>query len=146
MGARFSAPVQTGPGARPASCKMGTGSFPWVKCSRDMLLTTHPLLVPWSWKSRAIPSTDPLGHTGPVTGSLYLFFNPAVYEFLLIQDAEIIACFLRSACQFSLTPVPSLQTDHSTCHLFSAVISSQTMSMHMSDPDDPPPQPQHWRY
>jgi hypothetical protein len=25
--ARFSAPVQTGPGAYPASCTMGTGSF-----------------------------------------------------------------------------------------------------------------------
>ena len=30
-GARFSAPVQTGPGAYPASCTMGTGSFPGVK-------------------------------------------------------------------------------------------------------------------
>ena len=29
--ARFSAPVQTGPGAYPASCTMGTGSFPGVK-------------------------------------------------------------------------------------------------------------------
>jgi hypothetical protein len=28
---RFSAPVQTGPGAHPASCTMGTGSFPEVK-------------------------------------------------------------------------------------------------------------------
>jgi hypothetical protein len=27
-GARFSAPVQTGPEAHPASCTMGTGSFP----------------------------------------------------------------------------------------------------------------------
>ena len=27
-GARFFAPVQTGPGAHPASCTMGTGSFP----------------------------------------------------------------------------------------------------------------------
>ena len=27
-GARFSALVQTGPGAQPASCTMGTGSFP----------------------------------------------------------------------------------------------------------------------
>ena len=26
-----------------------------VKCRRDVLLTTHPLLVPRSWKSRAIP-------------------------------------------------------------------------------------------
>jgi len=31
------------------------GSFPGVKCSRGVLLTTHPLLVPRSWKSRAIP-------------------------------------------------------------------------------------------
>jgi hypothetical protein len=30
-GARFSAPVQTGPGANPASYTMGTGSFPGVK-------------------------------------------------------------------------------------------------------------------
>ena len=29
--ARFSAPVQTGPGAQPASCTMGTGSFPGGK-------------------------------------------------------------------------------------------------------------------
>ena len=41
-------PVQTGPGAHPASCKMGTGSFPAVKCGRGVLLTTHPLLVPRS--------------------------------------------------------------------------------------------------
>ena len=48
-------PVQTGPEAHPASCKMGTGSFPGVECGRGVLLTTHPLLVPRSWKSRAIP-------------------------------------------------------------------------------------------
>ena len=39
-------PVQTGPGAHPGSCKMGTGSFPGEKCGRGVLLTTHPLLVP----------------------------------------------------------------------------------------------------
>ena len=48
-------PVHTGLEGHPASCKMGTGSFPGVKCGRGVLLTTHPLLVPWSWKSRAIP-------------------------------------------------------------------------------------------
>ena len=31
MGARFSAPIETGPGAHPASYKMGTRSFPGVK-------------------------------------------------------------------------------------------------------------------
>jgi hypothetical protein len=34
---------------------MGTGSYLGVKCSRGVLLTTHPLLVPRSLKSTAIP-------------------------------------------------------------------------------------------
>ena len=51
----FSTPVQTGPGAHPASCTMGTGSFPGVKSGQGVTLTPHPLLVPWSWKGRAIP-------------------------------------------------------------------------------------------
>jgi len=51
----FSAPVQTGPGAHPASCTMRIGSFPGVKSGRDVTLTPHTLLVPWSWKSRAKP-------------------------------------------------------------------------------------------
>jgi len=33
---------QAGPGAHPASCTMGTGSFPGVKCGWGVLLTTHP--------------------------------------------------------------------------------------------------------
>ena len=45
-GARFSAPVQTGPAAHPASCTMGTGSFPGVKSGRAVKLTPHLLLVP----------------------------------------------------------------------------------------------------
>ena len=31
VGATFSPPVQTGPGAHPASCIIGTGSFPGVE-------------------------------------------------------------------------------------------------------------------
>jgi len=30
---------------------MGSGSFPGVKCGRGVLLTTHPLPAPRSWKS-----------------------------------------------------------------------------------------------
>ena len=48
-------PVQTGPVAHPASCKMGTGSFLGAKRGWAVLLTTHPLLVPRLWKRRAIP-------------------------------------------------------------------------------------------
>ena len=55
MGARFSAPVQTGLEAHQVSCTMGTGSFQGVKSGRGVTLTPHPILVPWSSKSRAIP-------------------------------------------------------------------------------------------
>ena len=46
MWARFFAPVQTGPGAHPASCTMDKGSFQGVKSGRGVTLTPHPLLVP----------------------------------------------------------------------------------------------------
>ena len=35
-------PVLTGPGAHPASCKMGTESFTVEKCGQGVLLATHP--------------------------------------------------------------------------------------------------------
>jgi len=52
---RFSVPVQTGSGAHPGPCTIGTGSFPEAKSDRGVTPTAHPLLVPWSRKSRAIP-------------------------------------------------------------------------------------------
>ena len=63
--ARFSAPVQTGPGTHTASCTMGTRSFPGVKCGRGVKLIPHPLLVPWSRKGRTIPLL-PLWDVRPV--------------------------------------------------------------------------------
>ena len=41
VGARFSAPVQTGPEAHPASCTMGTGSYPGARCGGGVTLTPH---------------------------------------------------------------------------------------------------------
>jgi hypothetical protein len=55
VGARFSAPVQTGPGSHPASYTMGPRSFPGVKSGRGVTLTPHTLLGPRSRNSRAIP-------------------------------------------------------------------------------------------
>jgi hypothetical protein len=48
VGARFSAPVQTGPGAHPASCTMGTRSFPGGRKQRGRDADPSPLLVPRS--------------------------------------------------------------------------------------------------
>jgi len=67
-------PVQTGPRAHPSSCKMGTGSFPGVKCGRGVLLTTHLPSSAAVMEEYSYTSTRPLGHTGPVKGTLYLTF------------------------------------------------------------------------
>ena len=72
--------VQTGPGAHPASCTMGTGSFPGVKYGRGVLLTTHPLLLPWSWSSTAIPLLTLWATTGSVTGTLCLSCRESRYS------------------------------------------------------------------
>ena len=45
-GAKFSAPVHTGPEAHPASCIKGNVSFTGVKSGRGVTLTPHPLPVP----------------------------------------------------------------------------------------------------
>ena len=63
-------PVETGPGAHPASCTLGTGSLLGVKYGRSVLLIPHPILVPWSWMCRAIPLHNLWATTGPVTGTL----------------------------------------------------------------------------
>jgi hypothetical protein len=53
--------VQTGSGAHPASCTVGTGgSFPGVKRGRGVMLTTHPLLVPRLRNERGYNSSPPM--------------------------------------------------------------------------------------
>jgi len=85
-GARYSAPVQMGPGLHSASCTMGTGSLPGVKSCRGMTLTPHPLLVLWSWKGRVIPLLPPMGRTSCTEpqclykGELYLLLTEISYS------------------------------------------------------------------
>jgi len=66
-GARFSAPVQTGPGAYPAFYIMGTGSFLGEK--RPGRGVDHPPhLAPRLKKEYSYTSTSPLGLSWPVLG------------------------------------------------------------------------------
>jgi hypothetical protein len=95
-------PVQTGPGTHPASCTMSTESFPGVKCGRGVLLTTHPLLVPRSWKSRAIPLPTLWATTRPATGTLPLIFG----------GKSKWSSSLRSSLQPPVTSSPSLLGPH----------------------------------
>jgi len=66
--ARLSAPVQTGPGAHPASCTMGTGSFPVVKSDRGVTLTPHPpssAVVKKEYSYTSTPTMDRTACTEP---------------------------------------------------------------------------------
>jgi len=101
VGARFSAPVQTGLAAHPASCTVGTGSFPGVKSGQDVTLTPYHLLVPWSRKNRAIPLL-PLWIVRPVQKlsacarahfNFYLFVN----TFKVSGSTEYVSTVDRSA-------------------------------------------------
>jgi hypothetical protein len=57
---------------------MGTGSFPGVMSGRGVTLTSHPLLVQWPRKSRAIPllplwAARPVQSLSACTVELYLY-------------------------------------------------------------------------
>ena len=56
--------------------QMVTGSFLGVKGGWGMLLTTHPLLVPRSWKSRAIPLPTLQAFVACKKGDTYLPIIP----------------------------------------------------------------------
>ena len=91
QGTRFSAPVQTVPGAHTASCTMGAGSFPGVKSGRGVTLTPYPLLVLLVMREQSYTSTPPMGRmacTEPqclYKGALYLFPETKVKLILNIQ-------------------------------------------------------------
>jgi len=72
VGERYSATVQTGPGAHPASYTKGTGSFPGVK--RPGSDVDHSFLAPRLKKEYISTSTPPLGLRGLLQGEIYLIF------------------------------------------------------------------------
>ena len=79
-GEKFSAPVQTGPGAHPASCTMDTGSFPEVK---SVTLTPHPLLMPLVMKEYSYTSTPPMGRTACTDLDILLTVHLSIIYFSL---------------------------------------------------------------
>jgi len=78
--ARFSAPVQTGPGTHPTSCTMGSGSIPGVKSGRGVTLTHHPFSCRGHGRVELYlyPPMDGTACTEPqclYKGALYLFLT-----------------------------------------------------------------------
>jgi hypothetical protein len=107
MGARFFAPLHTGPGAHPASCTMATRSFPRVKNDRGVTLTPHPLLVPWWRKGRAKPLL-PLDAVWPVQSfsvCIRVHFNFFTHVLLNVQRSRLRFSY-RSSENICFTCVP----------------------------------------
>ena len=107
LGARFSAPVLTGPEAHPASCTMGTGSFLGVRCCRGVTLTPHSLLVQRSKIEQSYTSTLPKGLRGLLKGETYLHLYRIIYFVLRDPTGTEIGmlCELHLAINFKpVTP------------------------------------------
>jgi len=85
--------AQTGPGAHPPSCTMGTGCFAGVKSVRGVTLTPNPLLVPYSRKGRAIPllllwAVRPVQSPSACTRVTFTFFtyhHAGAFVFLVLE-------------------------------------------------------------
>ena len=103
-------PVQTCPRAHPASCTVGTRSFPGVKCGRGVLLTTHPLLVPRSWKSRVIP-IPPSGPHQACNGIILPlpFFNLLVKRVSFLSNCAFAIAILDLISLVRLWPYVIMQ-------------------------------------
>jgi len=89
-GARFSAPVQTGPGGHPASCTMGTGSFLGVKSGRGVTLTSHLLPSAVGHERVELYLYSPYGPYG-----LYRALVP-VQECTLLKMLNVWSCHSRT--------------------------------------------------
>jgi hypothetical protein len=81
VGVKISTPVQTGPGAHPTSCTMGTGSHPRVKWPERGVVHTPPSIaeierVELYFYSHSGPSWPVLGQNLPLLGVLsYVHLN-----------------------------------------------------------------------
>jgi len=90
---------------------MGTGSFPGVKSGQGVTLTLHPLLVPWSRKSRAITllllcAVRPVQSLSAYTKTHFTFFLMA--KRMRVEEWCYIAQLSRAYEATRKTPVSPL--------------------------------------
>jgi hypothetical protein len=88
------------PWCPPSLLYNGYRVFPGVKSARSVTLTPNPLLVPWSWKSRAIPLL-PLWAVRPVQG---LRACTRLHFTFTLDMQQIVICFPAGARVSSLHP------------------------------------------
>jgi len=104
-------PVQIVPGDHPASCKMGYRVFPGGKVRPERAADHSPPSSAAVMEEYSYTSTHPLGHTGPVTGKLYLYFTFSsilcVLSFLLLYfDPFLCRSYNTQANELNISGVP----------------------------------------
>ena len=100
-------PVQTGPGAHPASCTIGIGSSPGVKSGQGVTLTPHPFLVPWSRKTRDTPLLPLWATPGLYRASVHVQGAPLLLPFCYYPAFKIRGLWEPPIC----TDIPYKGTD-----------------------------------
>jgi hypothetical protein len=107
--------VQTGFGAHPVSCTMGTGVLSaGVKRGRGLLLTAHPHLVPRSWMSRSYTSSPPCASIG-VLWDCFTYINKVCGPQTIIRRTtgwRPLKRRLKSAADMSILN----REEHFTCY------------------------------
>ena len=118
VGVRISAPVQTGPGAHPAFCTMGTGSLSREQSGQGVALTTHPHLQPMLKKKYSYTSIPPLSLHGLFEGKFYFFstfysyfkllqfFHSLSPQYIFIPPCQNVALFRTLFPSIRLQPCP----------------------------------------
>jgi len=86
----------------PASCTMGTGSFPGVKSGQGVTLTPSPPSSAVVKKEYSYISTPPMGHTACTEPQC--LYNGALYLSLTCSRTTIT----RYTVRYSHKPVPSI--------------------------------------
>jgi hypothetical protein len=90
--------VQTGSGAHPASCTVGTGgSLPGTKRGSGVTLITHPHLGPRSRMSRSYTSSPPSAAMA-CSGTLYLYSNCSALNSRTSIGGNILALAQLKSC------------------------------------------------
>ena len=84
MEARFSAPVQTGPGVYPASYSIGSGTFSEAKLP-GRGVDHPPHLAPMLKKEYSYTSTTPMGLSGLFKGEILIYFKFLVFFFYFLR-------------------------------------------------------------
>jgi hypothetical protein len=123
---------QTGSGAHPFSCTMGTGGpFPGIKRVRGVKLTTHPHLVPKSTMSRSYTSSFP---SSPCWWRQYVRLKRRYTPTKLhCAASQKVIIFGHKLCSQTLKVVlDSVEWIH-LAHVTDSVTQYTTLTVHNSD-------------